>query len=145
MFIEKIARTRREQRPRERGGSTSPNSGKLAENNKVKAIATLVVLAALQASPSVAQISEQALQQCGALTNSVRRLTCYDLLAKLRPAELPETTGRADGVTVLLSPEQMSKLDAWIDAQSEPKPARSEAIRRVLDPVLQSQKGGRSP
>jgi hypothetical protein len=142
MFIQKIEQTCREQWPRARNRSTSPNSGKLAEK-QVKTIAVLVLLAALHASPSFAQISEEAMQQCAALTNSVRRLTCYDLLAKLRPAEPPETTGRGDA-RVHLSPEQMSNLDAWIEAQPEPKPGRPEAIRRLLDPVLQSQKDARS-
>lgn len=84
------------------------------------------------------------MQQCAALTNSVRRLTCYDLLGKLRSTELPETTGRGGGVAAHLSSEQMSKLDAWIDAQPEPKPGRAEAIRRLLDPLLQSPTGERS-
>jgi hypothetical protein len=142
MFIRKMAQMRREQWPRERGRSTLPNSGKFPGKNK--AIAVLVVLAALHASPSFAQISEKAMQECAALTNSVRRLTCYDLLAKLRPAEPPETTGRGDAVTLHLRSEQMSKLDAWIEAQPEPKPGRAEAIRRLLDPVLPSQKGAGS-
>jgi hypothetical protein len=144
MFIQKIELTCREQWPRERGHSTSRSSGKLAGKTKVKAVAALVVLAALHASPSFAQISGEAMNQCAALTNSVRRLTCYDLLAKLRPPEPPETTGRSEGVAVHLSSEQMSKLDAWIDAQPEPKPGRPEAIRGLLDPVLQSQTGERS-
>ncbi len=36
---------------------------------------------------------------------------------------------------VRLNSELVSKLDAWIEAQPEPKPSRSEAIRRLLDPV----------
>jgi hypothetical protein len=143
MFIQKIEQTCREQWPRARDRSTSSNSGKLAEK-QVKTIAAFVLLAALHASPSFAQISGEAMQQCAALTNSVRRLTCYDLLAKLRPAEPPETTGRGEGGSVHLSPERMSKLDAWIEAQPEPKPGRAEAIRRLLDPVLQSQTGEHS-
>lgn len=30
-----------------------------------------------------------------------------------------------------------AKLDAWIDAQPEPKPSRSDAIRRLLERALQ--------
>jgi metal-responsive CopG/Arc/MetJ family transcriptional regulator len=44
-------------------------------------------------------------------------------------------TGRGEGVMVRLNSELVSKLDAWIEAQPEPKPSRSEAIRRQLDPV----------
>jgi metal-responsive CopG/Arc/MetJ family transcriptional regulator len=29
-----------------------------------------------------------------------------------------------------------AKLDAWIEAQPEPKPSRSEAIRRLLEKAL---------
>jgi len=29
-----------------------------------------------------------------------------------------------------------AKLDAWIERQPEPKPSRSEAIRRLLDRAL---------
>jgi hypothetical protein len=144
MFIRKTAQNGCEQSPRVRNRSTSLNSGKLAENDKAKTITALVVLAALHTSPSFAQISEEAMQPCAALTNSVRRLTCYDLLAKLRPTEPPQTTGRGGGVAVHLSSEQVSKLDAWIDAQPEPKPGRAEAIRWLLDPVLQSQTGEHS-
>ncbi|HEV2842634.1 MAG TPA: hypothetical protein VGW39_15030, partial [Chthoniobacterales bacterium] len=65
---------------------------------------------------------------------SVRRVTCYDLLTKLRVTE-PSEMGRGEGVMVRLNSELVSKLDAWIEAQPEPKPSRSEAIRRQLDPV----------
>ncbi|HZF94358.1 MAG TPA: hypothetical protein VEZ20_05730 [Allosphingosinicella sp.] len=30
-----------------------------------------------------------------------------------------------------------AKLDAWIEAQPEPKPSRSEAIRRLLEEALE--------
>jgi hypothetical protein len=90
----------------------------------------------LSASPSPAEISDEVMQQCAALTNSVRRLTCYDLLAKLAVAERPETTARNESV-VRLQSELMSKIDAWIQNQPEPKPGRSEAIRRLLEQALQ--------
>jgi metal-responsive CopG/Arc/MetJ family transcriptional regulator len=35
-----------------------------------------------------------------------------------------------------MPPELEAKLDAWIEAQSEPKPSRSEAIRRLLEKAL---------
>jgi len=83
------------------------------------------------------------MRHCAALTNTVRRVTCYDLLTQLRVTKPTETTGQGDGVTVRLDSEEASKLDAWIDAQPEPKPSRREAVRRLLDPVPQSQKGSR--
>lgn len=97
------------------------------------AAAALFLLTVLSASPSFAQISEDAARQCAALTNSVRRVTCYDLLVKLRVTDQVETTAQGDGVTVRLESEEVSKLDAWIDAQPEPKPNRREAVRRLLD------------
>jgi hypothetical protein len=32
--------------------------------------------------------------------------------------------------------EQEAKLDAWIEAQPEPKPSKPEAIRRLLDVAI---------
>jgi hypothetical protein len=101
--------------------------------NRVSAIAALFLLTTLSSSLSFAQISQGAMQQCTALQNSVRRVTCYDLLTKLRVTEPSETTGRGEGVMVRLNSELVSKLDAWIEAQPEPKPNRPEAIRRLLD------------
>jgi hypothetical protein len=109
----------------------------IAVRNRLRAAAaTLFLLTVLSASPSFAQISEDAARQCAALTNSVRRVTCYDLLFKLRVTEQPETTGQGDGVTVRLGSEELSQLDAWIDAQPEPKPNRREGVRRLLDMAL---------
>jgi hypothetical protein len=116
---------------------------RVAVANWVRAAAALCVLTALSASPGFAQVAEDATRQCAALTNSVRRLTCYDLLMQLQVTERAETTGQSDGVMTRLDSQQMSKLDVWIEAQPEPKPSRPEAIRRLLDPVLQSQKGSR--
>jgi metal-responsive CopG/Arc/MetJ family transcriptional regulator len=40
-------------------------------------------------------------------------------------------------LTGLRMPAELNaKLDAWIAAQSEPKPSRSEAIRRLLERAL---------
>jgi hypothetical protein len=107
--------------------------------NRVSAIATLFLLTTLSSSPSFAQISQQAMQQCSALSNSVRRVTCYDLLTQLRVTEPSETTGQGEGVMMRLHSELMSKLDVWIEAQPEPRPSKPEAIRRLLEPALQSQ------
>lgn len=103
--------------------------------NRVSSIGALILLTALSSSPSFAQISQEAMQQCSALTNTVRRVTCYDLVTKLRVTEPSETTGRGEGVMVRLNSELVSKLDAWIEGQPEPKPSRSEAISRLINPV----------
>ena len=113
---------------------------RIAANRVGAAAAALFLLTVLSASPSFAQISEDAMRQCGALTNAVRRVTCYDLLTQLHVTEPGGTTGQGDGVTVRIDSERVSKLDAWIDAQPEPKPNRREAVRRLLDSVLQSEK-----
>src|SRR5215207_4683780 len=44
--------------------------------------------------------------------------------------------GRNRGVMVRLQPEQFTVLDAWIDAQPEPKPTHPEAIRRLVEAGL---------
>jgi dGTP triphosphohydrolase len=36
---------------------------------------------------------------------------------------------------VRMPPELEAKIDAWIERQPEPKPSRSEAIRRLTDMV----------
>jgi hypothetical protein len=97
--------------------------------------ATLVVVAPPASAGSV-QIPTEALQQCVALSNSVRRLTCFDLLVKLRVEEPAETIGRGEGVTISLRPELISELDTWIESRPEPKPSRSEAIRQILESTL---------
>lgn len=101
-----------------------------------RTITSAILLMTLSAPLSPAEIPDEAMQQCAALTNSVRRLTCYDLLVKLPVAERPETTARNESV-VRLQSELMSKIDAWIQNQPEPKPSRSEAIRRLLEQGLQ--------
>jgi hypothetical protein len=119
--------------------------------NKVRATAALFLLTALSSSSSFAQISEEAMQDCAAIPTFVRRLTCYDLLAQLRVTERFETTGRGEGemvrlhpeLMIRLHPELMSTLDAWVEAQPEPKPSRPQAIRWLLDAARQSQKGSR--
>jgi hypothetical protein len=110
--------------------------GSILRLRPVNAIAAALLLTVFSASPSLAEISEQAMQECAALTNSVRRLTCYDLLVKLRVTEPSDTIGRDEGV-VRLHSELMPKLDAWIANQPEPKPSRAEALRRLLEPILQ--------
>jgi len=110
--------------------------------NRVSAIGALILLAALSASSSFAQNSEEPIQHCAAIPTFVRRLTCYDLLAQLRVTEHSETTSRGggtiettdrgEGMIVYLHPELMSKLDAWIKAQPGPPPSRAEAIRQLL-------------
>lgn len=77
----------------------------IAVRNRLRAAAATLLLTLLSTSPSFAQIAEDAARQCAALTNSVRRVTCYDLLVKLRVTEQPETSGQGDGVTVRLEPE----------------------------------------
>ncbi|MFC5068088.1 hypothetical protein [Flaviflagellibacter deserti] len=44
-----------------------------------------------------------------------------------------------------LSPEMSVAIDVWIDQQPEPKPSRSEVVRRALTMLLSDQKtnGGR--
>jgi hypothetical protein len=44
------------------------------------------------------EVSDDAMRQCAALTNSVRRVTCYDLLTQLRVTEPSETTGQRGGM-----------------------------------------------
>jgi hypothetical protein len=102
-----------------------------------RTVTSAILLTTLSASPGLAEIADEAMQQCAALTNSVRRLTCYDLLAKLPVPDRPQTTGEYDGV-VRLQPELMSKIDAWIENQPGPKPSRSEAVRQLLEKALQS-------
>jgi len=70
--------------------------------------AALVFLAVFtQSFPSLAQVSEDAMRQCGALTNTVRRVTCYDLLMQLGVTQSGGTTGQSDSVTVRLDSEQV--------------------------------------
>lgn len=51
----------------------------------------------------------------------------------------PKTTGKGQLVGVRLLPPVMMPLDAWIEAQPEPKPSRPEAIRYALTDWLTSQ------
>jgi len=39
-------------------------------------------------------------------------------------------------VSIRLYPEMEAKLAAWMEAQPDPKPSRSEAIRRLLEKAL---------
>ncbi|WP_088366663.1 ribbon-helix-helix protein, CopG family [Sphingomonas dokdonensis] len=47
----------------------------------------------------------------------------------------PAPTGKGEPVQVRLQPDQLAKLDAWIDRQ-EPRLSRPEAIRRLLATAL---------
>jgi len=49
----------------------------------------------------------------------------------------PKPTGKGHLIGVRLQPEQLAALDAWIDAQPEPKPSRPEAIRTILQRFLE--------
>ena len=43
-----------------------------------------------------------------------------------------KTTGRGEGVLLRLHAPLLEPLDTWIAGQPEPRPSRSEAIRRAL-------------
>jgi Arc/MetJ-type ribon-helix-helix transcriptional regulator len=45
-------------------------------------------------------------------------------------------TGRDPMLNFRSPPELTAKLDAWIAAQPEPRPSRSETIRRLLEKAL---------
>ena len=51
----------------------------------------------------------------------------------------------ATPVTVRLSPGAVAALDGWIAAQSEPRPSRPEAIRRILEQTLGDGEAGSIP
>ncbi len=38
-----------------------------------------------------------------------------------------------------LEPEQLARLDAWIASQTDPKPSRPEAVRRLMEQGLRFQ------
>lgn len=52
-----------------------------------------------------------------------------------RPRGRPRT-GIGPVLSVRLYPDLQAKLDAWIERQPEPKPSRSEAIRRLIEKGL---------
>ena len=45
-------------------------------------------------------------------------------------------TGIGPSIGLRLYAEQEAKLDAWIEAQPDPKPSKPEAIRRLLGEAL---------
>lgn len=45
----------------------------------------------------------------------------------------------ATPIMVRVYPDQLAALDAWISAQSDPKPSRPEAIRKALGEHLKAQ------
>jgi hypothetical protein len=57
-----------------------------------------------------------------------------DAIAGNRKRGRPATGRTLVGVKFL--PEELAALDAWIAAQPEPRPARPEAIRKVLKGAL---------
>ena len=56
------------------------------------------------------------------------------------PQEVKAVEPKAKGLGTLLGvripSEQLALLDAWIEAQPEPKPSRPEAVRRLLTATL---------
>ena len=54
-----------------------------------------------------------------------------------RPRGRPRT-GRDPAVTVRIPEQTGAAISDWIERQPEPKPSRSEAIRRLIDQALQA-------
>jgi len=46
--------------------------------------------------------------------------------------------GKATSINVQLEPSELTGLDAWIAAQTEPRPTRAEAIRHILAEALKT-------
>ncbi len=67
---------------------------------------------------------------------TVRMWMQETLLAKKRRGPAP--TGKGTQIVVRMHPDQLGPLDAWIEAQPEPKPTRPEAIRRIVDATLKN-------
>jgi hypothetical protein len=44
----------------------------------------------------------------------------------------PKPTGKGTSIHLRLLPKLLGRLDAWIEAQPDPKPTRPEAIRFLL-------------
>jgi len=57
-----------------------------------------------------------------------------ELPQKRKPG--PAAMGKATSINVRLEPNELTGLDAWIAAHSEPRPTRPEAIRRILAEAL---------
>lgn len=51
--------------------------------------------------------------------------------ARGRPA-----TGKGEPIMCRIQPEQLAALNAWIEAQPQPRPTRPAAIRALLDAAL---------
>jgi hypothetical protein len=60
----------------------------------------------------------------------------------IRRKRAPKSTGKTPAVSLGLDGEIQESVDAWISPQSEPKPTRSQAIRRLLRSALRSFAGG---
>ena len=54
-------------------------------------------------------------------------------------------TGIGTLVGVRLQPAEVSRLDAWVGRQPEPRPTRQEAIRRILADALGGADAGSIP
>jgi hypothetical protein len=65
----------------------------------------------------------------------VRSISATKKSKRGRPA-----TGKGEPVQVRLQPSQIAAVDAWIEAQGDPKPSRPEAIRRLIDEGLAGSK-----
>lgn len=48
-------------------------------------------------------------------------------------------TGIGPAISMRLYPELEAKLKAWIERQPEPKPSRSEALRRLVEKGLEGE------
>ena len=54
----------------------------------------------------------------------------------LQTRDRSSVDGRGEDLLVRLQSDQVSALDAWINRQPEPKPSRSDALRRLLQKGL---------
>jgi Arc/MetJ-type ribon-helix-helix transcriptional regulator len=51
----------------------------------------------------------------------------------------PPATGKTPVASLRLPDQLRGRIDAWIAAQPDPQPSRSEAIRRLLEKALGTQ------
>ena len=50
-------------------------------------------------------------------------------------------TGIGPAISMRLYPEMEAALNAWIERHPEPKPSRSEALRRLVEKGLKAEEG----